>query len=238
MKKLIVLFSFFLAVSARAQVNNINVEKPYIEVTGTAETEVVPDEIYISIVIRERYAGKEKQTIEMQEEKLKFALVEIGVDMKNLYLADANADYVKIKWRTKDVLTKKDYLLKVNNAGKVGQVFQQLDKLEITDAYIAKVNHSKIDSLKKEIRIQAIKAAKTKADYLLKAINEQTDKALIVQERENFYGEPRTSNVMYKSQAFAEELSADEGKAKSENEIEFKKIKIQASMFVKFSIKQ
>ena len=90
----------------------------------------------------------------MREEKLKFALIEIELDMKNLFLADANADHVKVKWKTKDVLTKKDYLLKVTNATKVGQVFQQLDKLEITDAFITKVNHSKIDSLKKEIRIQ------------------------------------------------------------------------------------
>ncbi len=238
MKKSLLFLSFLMAELAIAQVNNQSAEKPYIEVTGTAETEVVPDEIYISIVIRERYVGKEKQTIDMREEKLKFALIEIELDMKNLFLADANADHVKVKWKTKDVLTKKDYLLKVTNATKVGQVFQQLDKLEITDAFITKVNHSKIDSLKKEIRIQAIKAAKTKADYLLKAINEQTDKALIVQEREGCYADPRTANVMYKAQAMLEELSVDETKAKSENEIEFKKIKIQASMFVKFSIKQ
>ena len=45
--------------------------KAHIDVTGTAETEVVPDEIYVAIVIRERYEGREKISIESQEEKLK-----------------------------------------------------------------------------------------------------------------------------------------------------------------------
>ncbi|PKP46668.1 MAG: hypothetical protein CVT95_06675 [Bacteroidetes bacterium HGW-Bacteroidetes-12] len=40
------------------------VEKRYIEVTGTAEKEIIPDEIYISITIRERHEGKEKITID------------------------------------------------------------------------------------------------------------------------------------------------------------------------------
>jgi len=118
-------------------------EQPYIEITGTAEKEVVPDEIYIGIIIREKYVNKVKVTIEEQEEKLKNAVKSLGIDLTNLYLSDANADYVKIRWQKKDVLTKKDYTLKVSNATTVGQVFLELEKLEITDAYISRVNHSK-----------------------------------------------------------------------------------------------
>lgn len=73
-------------------------------------------------------------------------------------------------------VNKKEYTLKVKNAIELGRMFQELEKLEITDAFISKVNHSKIDSLRKEVRILAIKAAKDKADYLLTAIGEQTGK--------------------------------------------------------------
>jgi uncharacterized protein YggE len=145
-------------------------EQPYIEVTGTAEQEIVPDEIYIGIVIREKYAGKVKLSIEEQEVKLKNAVKSLGIDLDNLYLSDVNADYVKIRWQKKDVLTKKEYTLKVSNATAVGQVFVELEKLEITDGFIAKVNHSKMDKWKKEVKIQAIQDAKEKAQYLLKAI--------------------------------------------------------------------
>jgi uncharacterized protein len=214
-------------------------EKPYIEVTGTAEIEVIPDEIFIRIIIREKYVNRTKVTIEEQEEKLKTAVKSIGVDLANLYLSDANADYVKISWQKKDVLTKKDYTLKVSNATTVGQVFQELEKLEITDASISKVSHSKIDSLRKEVRIMAIKAAKEKADYLLTAIGEQTGKPLIITEntqtiyREEISRMP-SRNVVGISTGGIPGSIGDKDK---ENEIQFQKIKLTSSIYAKFSIK-
>ena len=211
-------------------------EQPYIEVTGTAEKEVVPDEIYIGINIREKYVNKVKVTIEEQEDKLKNAVKSLGIDLTNLFLSDANADYVKIRWQKKEVLTKKDYTLLVSNATTVGQVFLELEKLEITDAYISKVNHSKMDSLRKEVKITAIKAAKNKADYLLTAIGEQTGKPLVIKENEtssnahfaamNVQGSRSTPTAYY-----IDKMISDD------KEIQFQKIKIQTSIYVKFSIK-
>ena len=43
-----------------SQVNNSITEAPYIEVTGTAEMKIVPDEIYISITLHERIENKIK----------------------------------------------------------------------------------------------------------------------------------------------------------------------------------
>lgn len=222
-----------------AQNQNPIEEKPFIEVNGVAEQEIIPDQIYISIIIREKYENKEKITIESQEEKLKALLKEINIPTSNLYLSDANADYVKVKFRTKDVLTKKDYTLKVSSATAVGQVFQQLEKLEINDANVSKVSHSKIDSLRKEIRIAAIKAAKTKADYLLNAIGEQTGKPLIVRENSNGnleYNYNRISNTRVTSYQNARFLD-DSDKSVEDEEIQFQKIKIQSSIYVKFLIK-
>jgi len=213
-------------------------EKPYIEVIGTAEQEIVPDQIYINITLREKYENKEKITIESQEDKLKTSLKEIGVDITNLALSDANADYVKIRYKTKDVLTKKEYLLKVTNATLVGQVFQKLDKLNINDAFIGKVDHSKMDSLKKELRITAIKAAKNKADYLLGAIGEVTGKALLVRETDqaNTYNNLNFRGGRVASYSNVRFLDGDKIDNEDE-EIQFQKIKIQASIYVKFSIK-
>lgn len=234
---IVVTITFSAAVFGQYKVDSE--EKPYIEVTGSADQEVIPDEIYINIIIREKYVNKEKITIESQEEKLKTYLKDIGIDVKNLYLSDANADYVKVKWRTKDVLTKKDYTIKVSTATTVGQVFQQLDKLEITDAFIAKVNHSKLDSLKKEVKISAIKAAKNKADYLLTAIGEQVGEPLIIQEREN--GITPTAGVNYRGGRSSEVAYYVDGIKVSgndkEEELQFKKIKIEAFIYVKFAIK-
>lgn len=213
-------------------------EQPYIEVTGSAEKEVVPDEIYIGIIIREKYVNKVKVTIEEQEEKLKNAVKSHGINLTNLYLSDANADYVKISWQKKDVLTKKDYTLMVSAATTVGQVFLELEKLEITDAFISRVTHSKIDSLKKEVKILAIKAAKDKADYLLTAIGEQTGKPLVITENPQTISREDIARMPARninSIAFVGGTSSMYGD--KDNEIQFQKIKLTSTIYVKFSIK-
>jgi uncharacterized protein YggE len=227
---------FLLTFSAIAQNNTKSVhEEPYIELTGTAEMDVVPDEIYIGIVIREKYDGKTKITIEEQEQKLKTILTSVGIDVKKLYLSNANANMVKIQWQKKDVLTKKEYTLMVTNATEVGKVFQELDKLELRDAIIEKVSHSKIDSLRKEVRIMAIKAAKDKADYLLGAIGQKTGKALIVNETNPVFF-MSNQNISNNSYVNYEASTYSSGSKISDYEIQFEKINISSSIYVKFAI--
>jgi hypothetical protein len=125
-----------------------------------------------------------------------------------------DSDYTKTRWQKKEMLAKDGYSLKVSNAATVGQVFQELEKLEITDKFVSSVSHSKLDSLIKEVTIMAMKAAKDKADYMLAAINEQTGKPLIIKEKEILS---------------TRKLTGDNAL--------FQKIKIQRSIYVKFSIK-
>lgn len=225
--------------SVFAQTTTISAEpKPYIEVTGTAEKEIIPDEIYIAIVIRERMENREKVTIAKQDEALKKAIESLGISVSNLSLSDANADYVRVNWKSKDVLTKKSYVLKVGDAATVGKVFEQLDTLVIRDAYISKTSHSKIDEFKKEVRINAIKAAKNKADYLLEAIGEATGKALVVVDNPNgtvkTYEDQQYSPRRYYANSNVQETIKYEG---NNEEIQFQKIKLSASVYVKFGIK-
>ncbi|MGY8910765.1 MAG: SIMPL domain-containing protein, partial [Flavobacteriales bacterium] len=42
-------------------------QKPYIEVTGTAEIEIVPDEIYLDITLKERTEKGKKITLDVLE---------------------------------------------------------------------------------------------------------------------------------------------------------------------------
>jgi uncharacterized protein YggE len=135
------------------------------------------------------------------------------------------------------VLTKKEYQLKLGNATAVGKVFQELEKLKIQDGYIDHVSHSAIDSLRKQVRIEAIKNAKEKADYLLNAIGESTGNALIVSET-------------LKDVVLRQDISRMPAKAltkipgvivsdfgNSPPEIEFQKIKLSYSIYTKFAIK-
>jgi hypothetical protein len=220
--------------------NNSKDEASVIEMVGSAEKEIVPDEIYIAITIRERESGKDKITIEKLEGDLKVALQSIDVSLDNLSLSDANANYVRVKWSKKDVITKTEYVLKVEDALMVGKVFEKLDELKITDAGISRVSHSKLEDYKKEVRIMAIKAAKDKADYLLKAIGQETGKALQVNEQ-SFSHKIDNSNLNIRgSRSDANYYYVDELKMSSidpDRFIQFEKIKLQSAIYVKFEIK-
>lgn len=215
-------------------------ETPFIEVVGTAEKEVVPDEIFITITIRDRLEGKEKITIEKQESDLKEALQSIDVSLDNLSFSDANANYIKVKWLTKDVIAKSEYVLKVGDALTVGKVFEKLDELKIVDANISRVSHSKLEELKKEVQVMAIKAAKEKADYLLQAINEETGKAIIVREQSPFTGDGGDNISIRGARSASAVYYIDGMKMRSpeqDQDIQFEKIKLQAAVYVKFGIK-
>ena len=232
-KQIVIMAFFSTTLLSFGQINTTKIEElPYIEVIGMAEKEVIPDEIFIRIVIVEKYVDKVKISIEEQEEKLKNAVKSLDIDLSNLYLSDVNADYVTVRWKKKDVLTKKEYTLKVKNAIELGRMFQNL-KIRNYDAFISKVNHSKIDSLRKEVRILAIKAAKDKADYLLTAIGEQTGKPLIITENpQTIFGSE--IQVMASRNVVSSLKKVYDNK---ETEIQFQKIKLTSSIYVKFSIK-
>jgi uncharacterized protein len=213
--QLLILVFLLNTILTFGQTNTTKIEEQaYIEMTGTAEKVIVPDEIYIGIIIREKNVNKVKVTIEEQEEQLKSVLKSLGIELSDLYLTVEDADYTKTRWQKKEMLAKDGYTLKVSNAATVGQVFQELEKLEITDKFVSSVSHSKLDSLIKEVTIMAMKAAKDKTDYMLAAINEQTGKPLIIKENE----------------------ISPTRKLTSDNAL-LPKIKIQRSIYVKFSIK-
>ncbi|UTW66210.1 SIMPL domain-containing protein [bacterium SCSIO 12643] len=221
--------------SAFAQMTpEVPTKKNYIEVVGNGELEIIPDEIYISITIRERQEGKKKITVESQEVDLKNAVKELGIPMENLTLSDANADYVKVGWTKKDVVSKKSYTLKVADATTVGKVFEKLDALKILDAYISHVSHSKIEEFKKQVRIMAIKAAKDKAEYLLAAIDEKMGNPIVIYEQNSVPNLPRKL-MNLRGVSIASEADYVDG-IKQLPEIQFKKIKLQSSIYVKFEI--
>ena len=212
-------------------------EKPNIEVTGSAEMEVVPDEIYVNIVLREKNKNNDKWKIEAQEDNLMQKLKENGFDIKNLSLSGADGDLQYRVFRKNRVLTEKRLLMKVKDAGEVNKLFQILDELEIEDAGISKTSHSQIEKLRKEIKIEAMKAAKDKADYLLTAIGEQTGKPLVIREQvyttypSNIYGNTALQEVVVTGYGMRDQAKG------FENEIAFTKIKIRYEIFAKFGIK-
>lgn len=213
-------------------------EKPYIEVTGKAEKEIVPDEIYIDICLEERMEKGKKITIEQQESELKTALKNAGIPIENLSIGDINAVIVKTGWWRKNVLSKANYELKVNGALQLKKVFEAIEKLKITNAYINRATHSKIEEIRREIRIKAIKQAKLKADDLLTAIGEKTGKPIIINDLSNKQQQNYVlANHSNRSVSKFSSYEIEEQSYKKRSAVQFQKIKITATFYVKFEIK-
>jgi uncharacterized protein YggE len=212
-------------------------QKPYIEVTGYTEKKIVPDEIYLSITIKERESGRDKITVDQQEKDLIQALTDLNIPLELLTVADAQADYIRVKWTKKDVISQSEYELKLSTAQQVADVFEKLDEMKIDNAFISKVSHSKIKEYRKEVEIQTIKNAKSKADYLLAAIGQETGTALIINERSLNSDDYYIDGVNVRGARGLASVQYIVPKSKSMGTIQFKKIKLESTIYVKFEIK-
>ena len=205
---------------------------PYIEVTGIKELEIVPDEIFIHFTLKERYDGKTKITIDQQKKKLFYLLKKTKIEMKNLSLANANAGYVSVRKRKKDVLSSEDYILKLSTVKEIHEVWNILDNVEAEKAYISKISHSHIEDFQNEVKINAIKNAKEKAVNLLGAIGEKIGDVLYIQEQNHSFPSYRVLNT----RLLTKNIPESDNKISSEPKISFQKIKLKYSVLARFSI--
>ena len=206
--------------------------RPYIEVTGEGEMQLIPDEIYIGFSLQERYDGHDKIELETLEKKLKGALQKEHFDLKHLSVADADANYVIVRRRKKDVLASQNYVMEVTNTIDLNRVLNILDQVEVRNAHIDRVDHSKMQQYAKEIKIKAIKNAHDKADYLLSALGEQIGNPLIIREQSNFTPLHAATRMTMMSKSVNSDNNSED------QPLSFKKIKLDYKVFVRFAIKQ
>jgi uncharacterized protein YggE len=207
------------------------IDQPYIEVTGKADMEVVPDEIYLTIRISE-LDNKGKTTLEDLEKEMMKTLLRMGIDIeKNLAIVDFSSNFRQHLLKKTAILTSKEYQLKLDSGTSTAKVFVELEKLGISNISIDRVGHSKMDELQNKVKVLAIQAAKDKAQMLAFGIEQNIGAAIYVQELGNGYYPriQRAGNIMMKS--FAE---ADMEQALPE--IEFEKIKLEYSILVRFKL--
>lgn len=219
--------------AARAQAP-VSLERPYIDVTGAINREIVPDEIYIRITLQEKYEHKEKLSPEVQVEQLGASLKNAGIPLTNFYPSDVDEGNISVR-KSGEVLSSKSYILMLSKASEVARTFLELNKLDVYHAAVVAVDHSALDSIGKAMRIEAMKAAKAKADYMLAALGQHTGKALIVQERTPDPAAQRDMNVQYKFGAWERNSLAYRGLGKGDK-LSPGVMKLQAEVYIRFLV--
>ncbi|MCY0977704.1 SIMPL domain-containing protein [Chryseobacterium wangxinyae] len=158
-------------------INAQEIKKNVIEVTGVAEMEVEPDEIIFNIGIK---ADNKNQLAE--NEKLLF---------ENLKNNGVKNEDIKFKSMYQNIYSKtqkftKSFQFKVNAETNMSKIFEDLNQKWVINLNIAEIKNTKIADFRKTVKINALKAAKEKADYLLESINKKTGTPMEIVEIEDY----------------------------------------------------
>lgn len=226
-------FVALFSVSAMAQ--QVDLRKK-ITVSGSAELEVMPDIIYISISLKEYLKdnnSKKKVEITTLENQLYAAVQNAGIPKDDLSISNLSSyTAVAEKKKNPDYLAAKQYRLKVTDLKKWNSIIDGIDAKGIAYTNIESYDYSKIEAVKKDLKVKALQAAKIKATYLVEALGNQLGSAIDIQEINN----EQFPQPIYRSSAmYMKTASADE--AAPAAEIDFKKIKLNYTMNTVFEIR-
>ena len=238
--KLLLISALIFTSGFVSNAQQVIMEKPLvkkIEVTGSAEQEVLPDEIFVTVSLREYFKDKDnKNKVEMMvlEKQLQKAVEEAGIPKENFTIGTING--YREWWGKKKPTTfleSKSYILKVPNLYKIDGIISKVDDKGIAYTNIDRYEFSRIEQLRKDIKIKALQAAKEKAKYLLEGIGEQMGEALDIIEIDQSYSpQPVYSNMMMRS---AKMDASPE--ATPESTVDVQKIKVRYEMKATFRIK-
>ena len=141
MKKTLTIIILFFSSLTYAQTGEKNfIDQNFIEVTGTADMEIVPDQIFLKVLINEKDI-KGKATFEEMEDLMINKLTEIGLDVKkDLAIIDLSSNFKYYFIKEKKIYVTKEYELKVSDANRAGKVIQELEKISISNISISKTD--------------------------------------------------------------------------------------------------
>lgn len=216
------------------------IQVPKIEVAGFAEMEVEPDEIYFNISLREFFqdekSQKDKVNISTLEKQLIKAVAEAGLPKESLSVSGIGGyqNYTEKKKKPATFLESKQYELKVSCPEKLDGILAKVESRGVQYANVSRVDHSKKEEFKKQVKIDALKADKAKAEYLVASLDQKLGKVLEIKELdENLYF-PQPVYAKANVRTFAAE-AAD---AVQDSEVPFQKIKISYRMQAAIEIKE
>jgi uncharacterized protein YggE len=232
MKRLLsAILVLFAASMLSAQEKNF-IDQNYIEVTGRAEREVAPDEIYLNITIKEK-DNKGSSSLEKQEREFLKRLTGLGIDIKaDLQVQDMSTILQQYFLKKDAVITSKSYILKLHSSDILSKVFHELESLSIPDVKIEKTSLSNMDAVRIEVMTMAAQSAKETAAALAKSLGRSVGKAIFIQCYDNY---PRVmmAGAAIRGMATMKMESEDSMLAQS---LDFEKIKFEQSVFIRFSL--
>ncbi len=234
MKKIIFLvIGLTMVVFAKPQ--NAAPAVKFIEVNGSAEMNLQPDEIELEIVLQEYdRSGKKIKLDDITDDFYKM-LKKHQVDKDDLnYVSSAEFYWWYWWWHRNSHYQTKTITLKLTKNVNILKLVEDLNEKWVQQIRISKSTHSKLQQYRKDVKAEAAKAAKEKAGYLLQSLGEQLGQVLSVEEVPEINNQP---NYWYRPNNL---LSNSNISIQSDNNTEsignIPSIKLRYEIKVKFAI--
>ena len=180
----------------------------YIEVTGSSETEIIPDEIHFMITIKEYWQEEFEKKSKPEDYQTKVPVNEIehnlmsALKQAGIAPSDIQTKEVGDYWRErgKDFLISKTFDIKLQNPDQINRIIQTVNTKGIQSMNIGELKNKDLQEYRKQGKIEALKAARQKADYLVAAMGQKLGNVLRIvepEERSFSYFQPQSamSNV-------------------------------------------
>lgn len=237
MNRIIVLsLCLFCSTAAALGQTTIRPEWRVIEVSGSAERLITPNEFTFKITLAERMEKKEKITIEQQEALLRTELNRLGVDAaKDLSIFDISSTYFRQK-KVRDVLGMKDFRLKIRDLKQIAQLQELADRINISRLDLIDTEHSEITRLRREVKMDAMRAAKDKAEYLLGSIGRKAGIPVYIKEEPDETPTYQLSGLNSNSTMVANFRGTRETSEAEDTELSFAPIRLRYVIHAKFEI--
>ncbi|MDL2251229.1 SIMPL domain-containing protein [Odoribacter sp. OttesenSCG-928-J03] len=223
----------FVSTLGYSQAKNF-IDLPYIETSAKVDTLVIPDRIYLTIILTEKDT-KGKISLESLEQKMADKLTEIGVDLsKQLTIFDLSSNFKKYFLKQPDVLKAKSYSLLVYDAKTAMKVIVDLESENISNVLLEKTEYSQIEQLRLELKTKAILKAKENALSMANPLNQKVGNAIFISDFNDLFNnvlQGRVAGVQIRGISNLNKSSAYEP-----IDIEFQKIKVEAEINVRFRL--
>lgn len=229
---LVTVLTFPLCGSLQAQEKNF-IDQPYLETNARVDTLVVPDRIFLGILIKEEDT-KGRTSVEELENRMATKLKTLGIDLdKQLVLSDLASNFRDYFLRKTDVQKSKAYTLLVYDALTAGKVIQALEAIGISNINLEKTEYGAIEQLKLVLRKKAVAKAKIQAEALLEPLGHTLGTALYISDLNTEYSnlQGRVSGIQLRGMAL------EKDQAYNPLEVAFEKIPVESMVNVKFAIR-
>lgn len=217
--------------------NTETLPQRYIEVTGSSEIEIEPDEIVFIIRIKEYWQEEFEKRAKEEDYKTKIPIAYIerqllsdlekaGIDKKNITVQEVGDHW---RQKGKDFLISKQFEIRSENLETIDKIIRSINTNAVDYMQIGRLNHKDMANFRKQAKIQALQAAKEKARYLLEGIGEQLGDIISVTEPKEYPFTPDYAQSMVSNTS-----SSFSGSGTTDN---IRKIKLRYEMTARFRIR-